>query len=213
MRAWVAQRDRALAACGSGPLRVTTAADAVRVHPGAARLARRGARVLRGPRHRRAARRAASGRQRGRRAAREGVPSHAVRPGLVGRRLAEGVRRHGEGRRRAVHLHRRDADGRRARDEPLDHLGGADHPARGHGRAEGHLAAAHPARRHRLRGRLLGAERRHRPRGAAHARRAGRRRVGDQRPEDLEHRRAHGDAQLGRGPHRARGARSIRASR
>ena len=93
-------------------------------------------------RHRGAARGAAAGGQRGRRPAREGVPSPALRAGLVGRRLAEGVRRHGEGGRRAVHLHRRDADGRRARHEPLGHLGGADDPARRHRGAEGAVAAA-----------------------------------------------------------------------
>jgi alkylation response protein AidB-like acyl-CoA dehydrogenase len=64
----------------------------------------------------------------------------------------------------------------------------------------------HLERRVRVRDRLQRAERGHRPRCAAHARRARRRRVGDQRPEDLDLARRRRDPHLARGAHRSRSA-------
>ena len=117
------------AGCSSTALRIPNRADALRIHARAGGVARRGPGLLQAARLRGAPRRDAAGGERGRRPARQGLPSRAFREGLVGRRVAEGVRRDGEGRRRAVHLHRGDADGRRAGDEPVGHLGRADDPA------------------------------------------------------------------------------------
>ena len=95
-------------------------AHALRVHARAARVARRGARLLPEARHAGAARRDAPGAAT-RATARSPRAFHQqlFDEGLVGRRLAEGVRRPREVGRRAVHLHRGDGDGGRAGDAPL----------------------------------------------------------------------------------------------
>ena len=75
-----------------------------------------------------------------------------------------------------------------------------------HRRAEGRLPAEDPRRRHPLLHRLLRARRRHRPRVAQDACRARRRRVRDQRPEDVDVARRRRRLLLARGAHRPRGA-------
>ena len=104
---------------------------------------------------------------------------------LARHRLAEGVRRAGPLRHRAVHLRQRGLAGRRADPVPHHQHGRPhDHGVRVGG-AEAVLPAQDPRRRAALLDRLHRAQRRHRPRLAHHPRREGRRRVGDQRPEDL----------------------------
>ena len=80
-----------------------------------------------------------------------------------------------------------------------------DHGVR-HARAAGSLPAEDRGRRDPLLDRVLRARRRHRPGIAAHVRRPGRRRIRDQRPEDVDEadlvRRLH----LAGGPHRSRRA-------
>ena len=72
--------------------------------------------------------------------------------------------------------------------------------------------SGHPGRRDQLRHRLHRARGRHRPGLAAHPGRARRRRVGDQRQQDLHQRRRPGRLHLAGLPDRPRRARSTRAS-
>ena len=125
---------------------------------------------------------------------------------LARHRLAEGVRRPGPRARRAVHLLRRGVA--RAGADPGAHHQrdrADDHGVRQRG-AEAVLPAAHPAGRAALRRRLHRAAVRHRPGVAADPRGARRRRLGDQRPEDLHQPRRLRGLHLARGPHRPRRA-------
>ena len=83
---------------------------------------------------------------------------------------------------------------------------GNTHPAVGHRRAEAALPPAHPRRRGPLVPGLLRAERRIRPRQPRVPGRARRRRVGDQRPEDLDVGRPPRRLDLRARPHRPRRA-------
>ena len=87
-----------------------------------------------------------------------------------------------------------------------------DHAFRGRGAARA-LPPAHRRWRGDLVHALLGARRGLRPRGDSHARRARRRRVGDQRAEAVGGRRGASHARLARGPHRPRRPRSTGGSR
>ena len=120
---------------------------------------------------------------------------HARRRALRGDRLARGVgrprrRRDGTGR-----VRRGDAPRARARHaqpaRPVEHRA-RDHRAR-HRRAEAHAPPPHaPRRRHLVPG-ILRAERRLRPRVAAHVRGPRRRLLDRERAEDVEHARPHGE--------------------
>ena len=117
--------------------------------------------------------------------------------------LAARVRRHGPLRRQAAHpdrgvravrLRARERHGR-------DHARSAAHPLR-HTGAEGLLPAEDPRRRAHLVPGLLRAQRRLRPRVAAHRGGARRRSLGRQRPEDLDHARQRRQLDLPAGAHR-----------
>ncbi len=129
---------------------------------------------------------------------------------LARHRLAHRVRRPRAHRRRAVHLRQRGLAGRSAHPVPHhQHRRSDDHGVR-LGGAEAVLPAQDPRRRAPLLHRLHRAQRRHRPRLAHHQGRQGRRRVGDQRPEDLHVARQLRRLHLAGGPHRPRRAQARR---
>ncbi len=105
---------------------------------------------------------------------------------LARHRLARGVGRPGPLHGRPADLHRR--GGRLRRTDPLPDAqhGRADDHALRHRRAEGLLPAEDPRRRPALLDRLLRARLRHRPRLAQDQGGARGRRVGHQRPEDVD---------------------------
>ena len=127
-------------------------------------------------------------RRRARRLARA-VDRHALRGRLDLRHLAHRVRRQGphhhagRGARRGVRPGRRPDARRLLRRHPRR----AHHPPVGHRGAEEGVHPRHPLGHHRLVPGLLRARRRLRPRQPRDHRRARRRRVGHQRPEDLDH--------------------------
>ena len=111
----------------------------------------------------------------------------------------------GQGKGRALPVDPRRgvrARGRAVR-QPHLHLRRPEHHAQRHGGAEAGNPAQGAEGRDQLRPRIHRAERRHRPRLAADARRPRRRRVGDQRAEDLHLVRPPRDARLARGADRA----------
>ena len=105
---------------------------------------------------------------------------------LARHRLADGVRRPGPLDDRAADLHRR--RGRLRRTDPLPDAqhGRADDHALRHRRAEGRVPAQDPPGRAALLDRLLRARLRHRPGLAQDQGRPRGRRVGHQRPEDVD---------------------------
>ena len=119
----------------------------------------------------------------------EGMEPHARRRPVRGHRLASGVRRAGRVAHGAGRLRRGDAPRRGAGDGEhhrlVEHRAG-DHGARHRG-AEAGPAPPHAARRRHLVPGLLGARRRVRPGVAVDVGRGRRRRLRDQRAEDLEH--------------------------
>ena len=111
----------------------------------------------------------------------------------------------------AEEMHRAARAGHAQPARPVEHRA-RDHRAR-HRRAEAHAAPPHaPRRRHLVPG-LLRAERRLRPRVAAHVGGARRRLLDRQRPEDVEHARPHRELVRAARAHRSRACRSTRASR
>ena len=100
--------------------------------------------------------------------------------------LAQGVRRPGPLADGLADLHRRGRHRRRAGAVPDDQQRGADDHGLRHRRAEEVLPAQDRRRRAALLDRLLRARRRHRPGQPAHHRGARRRRLRDQRPEDVD---------------------------
>ena len=117
------------------------------------------------------------------------VAADAVRRRVRGDQLAEGVRRPGRHAHRAPHLHRGDRAGAGALRgvqlrRPAPRRAHADR--RRLAGAEGEPPARHPQGRAGLVSGVLRAERGVRPRQPADARRARRRRVRAQRPEDLD---------------------------
>ena len=131
----------------------------------------------------------------------------------AGRRLADRARGPGPHADRAVHLRRRDPDRRLPPPLPHPEHRRADaSPVRERG-AEARVPAQDPRRRALLRDRLLGARGRHRPRIAPDDGRSRRRRVGDQRPEDVDQPRGLRGLHLARRADRPRRSRSIADSR
>ncbi len=154
------------------------------------------ARVLREARHR--------GRGRGHR----GVDLPEVRAAdgrgrLARARLARRVRRAGPRRHRPADLRRGVALGRRAAPAADAQQRRPDAHVARDGGAEARVPAPHPARRAALRDRVHGAEGGHRPRVARDPRRARRRRVRHQRPEDLHQRDPGRRLRVARGAHRS----------
>ena len=145
-----------------------------------------------------------------RRAVRAGLAGHAARPRPAGRVVAAPVRRRRPERARAGDPGRGVLPGRRAhrhRQRRVRHPDGRQHhPAVGDRGAEAALPAPHPLRRGPVVPGLLRAQRRVRSRQPGLPRRARRRRVGHQRPEDLDVGRPSGQLDLRAGPHRPRRA-------
>ena len=172
-----------------------------RPDPGAARPARRAARLLRRPADPRRARRAADRTAR-RRLPRRGAPDgpgRLARGGLAGAVRRPRVRPGGAADLRGRGGPRRRAAARgHAADRRPDPAGAR------HALAAGLLPAADPGRRGALRDRLHRARGRHRPGLAAHPGRPRRGGVRRRRAEDLHHRRARGRLRLAGLPHRAR---------
>ncbi len=132
-----------------------------------------------------------------------------VRGRVRGHQLADRVRRPGSHARRAAHLPRGDHPrrGPLRRGELRGHAARrADDHDRGHPRAEGRAPTSHPARRRGLVPGLQRAQRRQRPRLAELPWRARRRRVRDQRPEDVDELRPGRRLVRDADPHRSRGA-------
>ena len=100
--------------------------------------------------------------------------------------LAQGVRRPGPLPDGLADLHRRGRHRRRTGAVPDDQQRGADHHGVRHRRAEEVLPAQDRRRGPALLDRLLRARRRHRPGQPAHHRGPRRRRLRDQRPEDVD---------------------------
>ena len=115
------------------------------------------------------------------------LDAHPRQEGLGRAALAGGMGRHGLGPDQAVDLHRRNPARPRPGIAGLRHQHGRPgHRHVRHAGAEGALPAAHPRSARLVVPGLLRARRRLRPRGPAHQGRARRRRLGHQRPEDLD---------------------------
>ena len=140
------------------------------------------------------------------------VAEEAVRRWLDLRDVAEGVRRqgphHDAGRRPGRGV--RQGQGADARRLLRRHVGRSDHPAMGHRGAEEGVPAADPQRIDAVVSGLQRAELGVRLGVAVHQRRARRRRMGDQRSEGLDNRRASRRLLLLADPHRPRVAEAQR---